>query len=687
MKPFFKHISMMSALLSAQLMSATAMAEDVTTIELDETIISADFRPAKASETAVSLTEIDEETIEARGAQHLEEVLNLAPNVNLSAGASRGQFFQIRGMGIRSQFEAPINPDVGLIIDGIDFSRTGSAGTLFDIESIEILRGPQGTRFGTNALAGTINLRSKAPTENFNLHMETGFAEYNTRNFGVAVGGALIENRVLGRASIYSHKSDGYMDNDFLNRDNTNNQDELTLRGKLKFLVSDNFTVDLSYIHLDINNGYDAFTLDNSRNSQSNQPGEDKNRSNAIAVKTGWQAPNGITLQTETSFLKSDILYGFDYDWTGNASFTALYERERENASFDIRALSDKTNRVFGETTDWTIGLFYLDQDEAIDVRDDFADTFTGDYDTKNYAVYGQLDTHFSDKFTVITGLRLERFSADYSDSRSIDIDTGETMAGGKFGFTYQVDPDNLFFSTLSRGYKSGGVNNTNSAQLTDDEREFDTEYNYSLETGIKSFWLNRRMMTDLTVFYTKRRDAQIRNSTQITTGGFENLTSNATNAIHKGVEASMDWLVNDKVRVLASLGVLDAKFDNYNTSSVALGNRQVAHAPNYTFSLGTELYPSSHWTIRANVEGKDDFYFSDSNNAKSDSYAIFNASADYSFDHWRVRIWARNLFDRDYYNRGFFFDNTPPDFTNNPQKYVQFAEPRVAGVTVSYDY
>src|SRR5690606_6721037 len=94
-------------------------------IDLPAVITSADFRPSTAAETPVSLTEIDEETIEARGAQHLEEVLNLAPNVNVSSGASRGQFFQIRGIGERSQFTAPLNPSVGLVIDGIDFSRTG----------------------------------------------------------------------------------------------------------------------------------------------------------------------------------------------------------------------------------------------------------------------------------------------------------------------------------------------------------------------------------------------------------------------------------------------------------------------------------------------------------------------------------------------------------------------------------
>ena len=118
MKPITKRLSLIGLLLTN-----SAFAAEALKIDLPAVITSADFRPSTAQETPVSLTEINEETIEARNAQHLEEVLNLAPNVNVSSGASRGQYYQIRGMGERSQFTAPINPSVGLIIDGIDFSR------------------------------------------------------------------------------------------------------------------------------------------------------------------------------------------------------------------------------------------------------------------------------------------------------------------------------------------------------------------------------------------------------------------------------------------------------------------------------------------------------------------------------------------------------------------------------------
>ena len=164
MKPITKRLTLIGLLLTSP-----AFAADELTVDVPAVITSADFRPSTAVETPVSLTEINRETIEARSAQHLEEVLNLAPNVNVSSGASRGQYYQIRGIGERSQFNAPLNPSVGLSIDGIDFSRTGGAATLFDVESVEVLRGPQGTKFGTNGLAGTIAIRSTEPTKDFNI--------------------------------------------------------------------------------------------------------------------------------------------------------------------------------------------------------------------------------------------------------------------------------------------------------------------------------------------------------------------------------------------------------------------------------------------------------------------------------------------------------------------------------------
>lgn len=685
--------SLISAAIYSALFSGAVIAE-VTPEDLPSMLVSADFRPAEAQDIPVSLTTFDEEIIESRGAQHIEDVLNLAPNVNVSSGASRGQYFQIRGIGERSQFAAPLNPSVGLIIDGIDFSRTGGAATLFDIEQVEVLRGPQGTRYGTSALAGVINMQSKQATNELDMSFESTLADYDTRAVGVAVGGPIIKDTVLGRIAVHTHQSDGYMDNDFLGRDNTQDRDELTARGHLKFLVSDALTVDLNLLHLDIDNGYDAFTFDNSRNSLADQPGEDKQRTNAFALKSDWQINNGISMQSALTYSQSDITYSYDADWgfvgihPDEYVATENFMRERENVSFETRLLSDEAGRIFGGSTDWVLGFYHLSQDEDLDLVSDFGN-LENEYETENTAVFGQLDTYLTDKLTLISGLRVERFEADYKDSNGLDLDPSETLFGGKLGLNYQLNADHLAFTSLSRGYKSGGVNNNDA--LPDSKREFDTEYMWNLEAGLKSLWLDGDLVTNITAFYAWRRDAQVKSSIALPGGEFQDSLDNAARGTNFGIEADADWLVNEKLRLFAAVGLLRATFDDYDNPELEaegfdIEGRRQAHAPAYQFSIGGEVYLTPKWTLRANVEGKDEYYFSNSHNAKSGSYAITNASLEYTQQNWRFTLWGRNLFDKDYYTRGFFFGNDPR-IGYAERTYKQIADPRVIGLTVSYDY
>ncbi len=698
------------SLFSCSLFFSACLAAETQT-ELPAMTVSSDFRPVDSQSMAASLTTFDAEIMEARGAQHLDELLNMAPNVNFASGASRGQFLQIRGIGERSQFAAPLNPSVGLIIDGIDFSRTGGAATLFDIEQVEVLRGPQGTRFGTNSLAGVVNMRSREPSHEPELRFQSTLGNYNTRSVGVAAGGTLIDETLLGRLAVHRHRSDGYMENKFLGRDNTQKQDEVTARGQLRWLLANDQTVDLKVLHLDINNGYDAFTFDNSRNSFADQPGEDKQRTTAFALSTDWRATDAVWAHTAFTYSNSDVTYSYDADWGFDSQFPVdpqcndgdddtpepytcpyigfeEFQRKRENYSFEIRLQSDENARIFNNTTDWTLGIYYLQQDERFIQDSDFGifgeDLVSGRYETSNTSLFGQLETRLTQQLTLISGLRVEYFDAKYRDSQSLRISPSETLFGGKVGLNYQLDDNHLWYNTLSRGYKSGGVNND--AQLPDNLKKFDTEYLWSLESGLKSRWLDGRLQSNLAAFYSLRRDAQVKNSTQIGPS-FIDYIQNAARGTNAGIEAQLDWLVTSQWRSFASVGLLYTNFDKFESpENDRIKGRRQAHAPSYQYVLGSEFYLANHWTLRANIEGKDGFYYSDSHNAKSSSYALFNASLSYNIENWDVTLWGRNLFDRDYATRGFFFGNDP-SIGYADRTYVQYGEPRVFGVTVSYDY
>lgn len=691
----------------AALLSANAFAK-VSEHDLPAMVVSADFRPATALDTPVSLTTLDSETIDSRGAQHVEDILNLAPNVNVSAGASRGQFFQIRGIGERSQFTAPINPSVGLYIDGIDLSRNGAAATLFDVERVEVLRGPQGTVYGANALAGVINLQSTQPTDELDIHFETGIAEYNTRNVGLAVGGSLIEDTLLGRFSIYNHRSDGYSDNDFLNRDNTQKRDELAVKGHLKWLVTNDLTIDLNLLHLNFDNGYDAFSLENTRDTASDEPGKDMQRTRAIALKTDWRANDTIQIQSSFSYSLSDLEYSYDDDWSyTNRFLTALdpysgfdqYLRQRENYALEGRVLSNENGKIFNGSTSWTIGLYHADQKQ--DLNRNYFDNDTpaiysldNSYETQNTAAYGQLETALSEKLTLISGLRVENSKADYVDSAGLDLTNNDVLFGGKLGLQYNLASDHMVFTTFSRGFKAGGINNASG--LAENLRRFDSEYLWNLESGLKSSWLDDTLVTNLTAFYTLRKNAQLKNSLQVPKvpgpgTDFIEYLANADKVTNIGIEADLDWLINDKLRLLASVGLLDTDLHNYKnpqllSEGINLKGRRIAHAPAYQFSIGGELYITNNLTFTANIEGKDEFYFSNSHNFKSSSYTITNASLNYELENWTISLWGKNLFDKDYGTRGFQFGNDP-SLGYADGTYTQKGDPRVVGLSLNWDY
>ncbi|MEK9765930.1 MAG: TonB-dependent receptor plug domain-containing protein, partial [Thalassolituus sp.] len=354
-------------------------------VELAPVTVEADFRQTDVQQIPEAVTVVGSEDIEARSAEHLDQVLSFAPNVNYSSGASRGRFYQIRGIGERSQFIDPVNPSVGLVIDGIDMTGLGGAATLFDVQQVEILRGPQGTRFGANALAGMINIRSNDPTKETEGYLSARAGNYDSYGLGGAVSGSLSES-VQGRIAVNGYQSDGYIDNTFLNRDDTNNIDEIVARGKLAIQVSDDTDVGLTYLYADIDNGYDAFSLDNTRETLSDEPGTDAQDTLASALSINSQLSSAVILQTELTSSFSDVEYSYDEDWSyvGIApgweySSFDQYLREYERHTADIRLLSGTDGRLFGNSTDWVAGIYAMQRSEDLTRNYTYDPVFTSE--------------------------------------------------------------------------------------------------------------------------------------------------------------------------------------------------------------------------------------------------------------------------------------------------------------------
>ena len=681
---------------------------------VDEILVTAEFRDVSLLDTGNSISVIDSETIARREARHLEQVLNLVPNVNFSSGASRGKFFQIRGIGERSQFIEPVNPSVGILIDGIDFSGLGGAATTLDLKQIEIFRGPQGTLFGANALAGLINMKSNDPSEEFEGSFETSIAEYETRTVSGVVSGPVTDN--LGyRLAVQQHKSDGYVENDFLHRDDTNNIDEQTFRGKLYWQVSDELELKFTGFYMDADNGYDSFSLDNNRHTLSDEPGHDRQESTAFAVESIWKGAEQFDVVSQISYAESNLEYSYDEDWTftdicsgqpcdgwAYSSFDN-YLRDRETKTIDLRMVSSDQGLLFNDTTDWVMGVYYRDQEESL-LREYTFNTgdFISDFDTKNYAVYGQLGSQLTDNLRLTSGLRLEYRNADYRDSDNVDNDKGERLWGGRLGLEYHVADNTMIYGLVSRGYKAGGVNSD--PALAASSRSFGTEYMWNFETGIKGDWLDGTLQAQLALFYQKRRKLQVKQALVEPIAGsdcpcsFTDFIDNAEKGVNYGAELEFTWLASDMIQFYGSLGLLRATFKDFEsfshvdadpTNGIAkdLDGREQAHAPSYQFAAGVELSLTHNLTAGLEVEGKEAFYLSPRHNAKTNRYKLFNAKLNYRLADWDVSLWGRNLADRDVIVRGFgSFGNDPRNFyTTEP--YYQYGEPRIVGATAKYHF
>lgn len=679
---------------------AASVAQEV----VEEIIVTADFRERSAAELPASISVLAEETIEEASVQHFEELIQIVPNLNWSGDGHRARYLQIRGVGELEQYEGAPNPSVGFLIDDIDFSGIGTIATLFDIQQIEVLRGPQGSRYGANALGGLIYMQSVAPTDEFSGQAKVDAGSDGLLAAGIAFGGPLSAGSSLAyRLSAHKFTSDGFRNNSYLDREDTNGRDETMLRARLRWQGSDSWTVDLTTMFTDIDDGYDAFAIDNSLTMLSDKPGKDAQESTGTSLKSTWDGFETFSLTSITTFANSDIDFSFDADW-GNAESWAPFtydfivdnDRKRRTLSQEFRLTSTDTGRIFDGSTDWLIGLYAMKLDDdlrtitegiLVDPDPQFGFTFTVDddftsqYEAINAAIFGRLDIDIGETNRFGIGLRVERRTTDYSHSDGLTFDPSETMIGGELTFTHEFSEVTSGFLSLARGYKAGGFNP--GAGVPDERREFDTEYVWNLEGGIKGRWLDDRLQFNASAFVSDRQDQQIRTSFQLVPNdpaSFVFFTDNSDEGRTTGLELDVRWYPSDAWEFFAAVGLLNAEIRRFGTPEVDLDGRDQAHAPDYTINVGGAYRHPSGWHGRLDVIARDEFYFDYSHNQKSRAYELVNLRVGYDAERWSADFWIRNLFDETYAVRGFYFGNEPPAFEN--KLYIRQGDPRLSGLT-----
>jgi outer membrane receptor protein involved in Fe transport len=325
---------------------------------------------------------------------------------------------------------------------------------------------------------------------------------------------------------------------------------------------------------------------------------------------------------------------------------------------------------------------FSLRADDRLDSR----------YSATNLAVFGELDGVIGARWRWSLGARAERRDADYSDANtSFGVPSGEqsfsprdSMWGGHASLSREFGEASSAYLSVARGYKAGGFNI--GLAVPGSRRTYQPESLLNFELGWRASLLDGRVQAATTLFHMRRRNLQIRTGEQLVAGDpntFVFFGVNADRGSNTGLEGALRWRPSRSLEFAANLGLLRARFGGYRSGGVSLPERDAPHAPHWQYALSGTWRHASGLFARLDLTGMDRFYFDvPPVDARSGSQALTNLRLGIERERWSFALWARNLFDRRYAVRGFFFGNEPPDFPN--ALYTQRGDPRQAGATLS---
>ncbi|HEY5101930.1 MAG TPA: TonB-dependent receptor [Steroidobacteraceae bacterium] len=677
---------------------------------LDEVVVTATLRPSPALEVPASVSILDAATLKDAGQEHFEDVLALVPNLNWAGDTSRPRYFQLRGIGELEQYQGAPNPSVGFLIDDIDFSGLGSAATLFDVEQIEVLRGPQATRYGANALAGLIYVTSAAPEEQFDSHLELGAGDYNSKDVGGVITGPVGALDSAFRLAVQHYSTDGYYRNAYLNRDDTDRRGELTLRARWRYQPSADLRVDLSVLHVQIDNGYDAFSIDNSRTTQSDEPSVDAQHSTGASLRANYSGLGAATLTVIGTAAQTYVKYGYDGDW-GNPilwapyiyNYTELQNRNRSTQSLEVRLGTSHEHGV-----EWLFGLY------ALRLKESLTDTSAGIYQTdptdpatasitdtvvashyhsQNAAIFAELDGELARQLRWSLGVRGEQRTASYHDlttnpgvpDASNNFHPSNDLWGGHASLTYLWTASQSLYLLAARGYKAGGFNL--SQGLLPNQIQFGPESDLNFEAGYKGQLFEGRLRLNSDVFYTIRKSLQLKTSEQLDLANpddFTLFTGNADSGRNYGLETELAWRASARLTWGASVALLQTQYHGFMQNGVLLPDRELANAPHWQAALNLTYRDARGAFARADLSGMGSYYFDlPPNETTSHAYGLVNAKLGWEALHWSAYLWGRNLLNKTYAVRGFYFGDVPPNFPN--ELYVQLGDPLTWGVNFTY--
>ena len=661
--------------------------DDMDIIEEITVYASLDNSP---SEDLISTTVLLSDQYEAFSVFSIQDISKFIPNLNWSGEGSRTRYFQIRGIGEREQYQGAPNASVGFIIDDIDLTGIAMASNLYGISQVEVLRGPQGTINGSNALAGLVYLKSKDPEDELSIDTNFQFGSDDLKAYGFNFSLPL-SNTVSARYMVQKMGQNGFMENEFYKVDDTNHRNELIHRLNTRINLTSRSDLNLNLLVADFNNGYDAWTNDNSRKTYSDYLGKDKQNLNAFSLNYHHQFDE-LSSRLVMSQSNSNMFIAYDGDWGNDDYWGVLYDftsetqRVRKQRTFDWSISTNSPEDNYN-----LIGGLYLktvDEENMIDeiyngfVYRDSDSVFNGSY----LALYGDFKYFLSDQLTFNIGLRTEEHLFDYLDG-DLDYSSPDYINQAfTLGSVYQLSDLTQIIFTASQGYKFGGINI--GTFVPNEFRFYDSENLMSYELGVNSELLDGAVRLKSQIFYSSRNNQQISTSIQLDPQdplSFIYLTKNFDAGENKGIEAEAEIFFSQRLHARLSAGFLDAVFADTPEIPLNLRGREQAYAPSFQWSALLNYQLNDNLQIQGSFFKQDGYFFDESHDQQATGYSLVDIAVVYSLERTQITFWTKNILNQDYPIRGFYFSNDPNDPLYLPNLFIRSGDPVQAGITLDY--
>ena len=718
MKNYFQR-SGLPVLVSAAIVTVVP---SMASAQLEEVLVTAERREASVQDVPIAVSAYSEEMIERLQIDDTLDLINVVPNLfgGNNTGLGTANMYYLRAQG-NDESISTFDPPVGTYVDDVYITRQNVNNVaLFDVERIEVLRGPQGTLYGRNTTGGAISVVMKKPSDTMQGYDEAGAGNWGKTMVRGSIDLPLSEN-VLTKFSAYYVDTDGYLENRTDGKD-YNEADLTGIRAALRWLISDSMTWDIAVdggksevanIHgfLDGDDRYSLSVLGSGlpMGGGMSDYGNEVDTLN-ITSNLAWDAMGGTAnLIFGSRSIEQDFLLNFPFSLDFFPDFFIIDNQgEHDMYSAELKWSGDiMDGRAFLQT-----GVYYMDEDNTVDFVDyldlaavgvpappstaflTLADRVLSNT-TESFAVYAQADIKIGNNGTLTLGARYtdEEKTVDFQGTvnsagmvaAGIPLSQSEQEITPRIAYAHKFTDNLMMYASATNGFKSGGWNarGSSSAAL----QAFAPETIWSYELGMRGDWMDGRLRTNITMFYSDLEDLQTTSATP--DGQF--LTTNAGGLEVPGIEAEITALPTDNWQIFAALGWQNAEYQDLPGGCVTPNADLAAYdadcniaepkrSPHQTYTLGTSVdFSLGGVTVTPNIMLRylGSQYPGTRNSGYNESVTLLNAGVKLSMadSRWELNLECKNCGDKTY-TQSFLFTR----YYNMPVTYLATLKYRFGG-------